>query len=111
MSYCLFLDDVREPPYPVFGPWTVARTMAEAQEIVLARGCPYYMSLDHDLGSVDGVVQPTGYDFAKWFIEQDMDGKISIPKDDEDFIYNSHSANPVGMMNIMKLLESYLAKR
>jgi hypothetical protein len=44
--------------------------------------------------------------FLKWLIDWDItnDGKI-IP---EDFLWNIHSANPVGTKNIDGLLQNYI---
>ncbi|WP_371131695.1 cyclic-phosphate processing receiver domain-containing protein [Sulfuricurvum sp.] len=55
-----------------------------------------------------GTLLPSGYDFAKWLVEMDMDGKIHIP---EDFYFTVHSANPVGAKNIQEYLRNYLLCR
>lgn len=65
--------------------------------------------VDHDLGTDrEGNLLPTGYDFAKWLIEMDMDGIITIPP---DFAFTVHSANPVGAKNIQGYLMNYLQRR
>ena len=107
-NFALFLDDLRDPPDTYcMGTieWTVARSFAEAKRLVEEYGCPWTCSLDHDLGCRNGLLEPTGYDFAKWLVERHMDGALEFP---EDFVYTSHSANPIGRMNIINLLRSYL---
>lgn len=65
-----------------------------------------FISFDHDLGmDNERKVLPSGYDFAKWLVEMDMNGIISIPK---DFTFTVHSANPVGAENIRTYLCSYM---
>ena len=99
----LFLDDERFPPEK--GEWVIVRTFYEAVNYCYKRGCPVFISLDHDLGEDT----PTGYDFAKWLVEQDMnsDGEY-IPV---DFTFYVHSQNPVGAENIKKYLNNYLEHR
>ncbi len=97
-SWILYLDDIRNPKDGK--PWVIARTLQEAKDLVIQKGCPSFISFDHDLSPNE-----TGHDFAKWLTEQDMDGKIDIPK---DFGFFVHSANPVGGGNIESILNSYL---
>lgn len=102
--YSLFLDDERDPPR---GPvprkmWAIARSFSAAVEVCSAWGMPGYVSFDHDLGS-----GPSGYDFAKWLIEQDMDGR----RWPDRFEYAVHSMNPVGAANIDALMKSYIKQR
>lgn len=109
MTYCLFLDDLRDPSwvYPLrdSSNWTVCRSAADAQQAVLEGGCPEWISFDHDLG--DNV--PTGYSFARWLVDQDLDQEGQwMPK---DFSFEVHSANPVGAANIRALLSNYLQNR
>ena len=91
----LFLDDIRTPP----NDFILARSFVQAQSLVRQFGCPYFISFDHDLGE-----EKTGYDFAKWLVEMDMDYHI-LPK---DFDYTIHSQNPVGTINIFEYLERYI---
>ena len=72
---------------------------------ILKNGMPDFISFDHDLG-IDENEQllPSGYDFAKWIIESDLDGVISISS---TFRYKVHSQNPVGKKNITELLDGY----
>jgi len=100
MSYCLFLDDVRDPPVDN-REWVIARSFTEAVNVVIMLGVPEHLSFDHDLGEDT----PTGHDFAKWLIEQDLDNTHVFP---EGFTFYVHSANPPGRINIQSLMESYL---
>jgi hypothetical protein len=100
LKYNLFLDDIRTPKN---GEWTIARSFAEAVSIVEKHGYPAHVSFDHDLG--DNV--PTGMDFAKWLVEQDLDNQ-NMP---EDFDYTVHSANPPGRENIEGLMHGYLKSK
>lgn len=97
MKKYLYLDDEREPSTDK--PWDIVRTYDDAVNYVKKHGIPDYISFDHDLGE-----EKTGYDFAKWLVEQDLDGKRVFPS---DFEYNVHSANPVGAKNIDNHLGAY----
>ena len=97
----LFLDDLREP---FDNEYIVVRTAQEAVDLVLEKGCPSFISFDHDLGEKDGNLLPTGYDFAKWLVNADMEKNIIM----EDFAFQVHSANPVGKKNIESYLNNYL---
>ena len=96
----MFLDDEREPKTP--GVWAVARNFEDAVSLCVPLA-PDYISFDHDLG--DG---PTGYDFAKWLVERDLERPGFIPA---GFEFNVHSANVVGRANIEHLLSNYLKQR
>lgn len=103
MAWKLYLDDIRTPKDPTF---VISRTVKDAQNLILTYGVPMFISFDHDLGMDDGwKVLPSGYDFAKWLVEMDMDGIINIPN---EFTFAVHSANPVGAENIQTLLDGYL---
>ena len=109
MRYKLYLDDIRVPVHVGSGlkntpGWLLARTYDEAVSMVKHHGCPVYISFDHDLGDENA---KTGYDFAKWLVDQDLTYNI-IPS---DFEFNVHSANPVGAANITNLLDAYLKTR
>jgi hypothetical protein len=95
----LYIDDIRTPKTDKN--WVVVRTSQEAIDYVIEYGCPTFVSFDHDLGGDD-----TSMIFLKWLIDWDItnDGKI-IP---EDFLWNIHSANPVGTKNIDGLLQNYI---
>lgn len=102
----LYIDDLRIPPDDSF---VIARTMEEAQKCIKQFGMPIFISFDHDLGMDETEnLLPTGYDFAKWLVEMDLDGTLTIPS---DFTFQVHSQNPVGAKNIQTYLDSYMAQK
>ncbi|MDQ1338405.1 MAG: hypothetical protein QG617_1372 [Campylobacterota bacterium] len=104
MNWQLYLDDTRTPEDYYY---IVSRSVEDAQKLVLICGSAEFISFDHDLGvDGDGNLLPTGYDFAKWLVEMDIDGIITIPK---GFSFEVHSANPVGAKNIQEYLANYLS--
>lgn len=117
MKY-LFLDDERMPADVTWaliggvGPWgaewNIVRSMDEASQWVKDNGFPNVISFDHDLGLMhyahDYSDGKTGYDFAKWLIEYDMDTN-TMPA---DFSFTVHSKNPIGSENIRTVLSNYL---
>ena len=60
----VWLDD-RRSPYPEPDGWVWVRTPAEAIEL-LRTGEIDAISLDHDLGLLDGERELTGYDVVTW---------------------------------------------
>ena len=88
--------------------WSIVRSYDEAVDWVLKVGFPEVISFDHDLGELhydsDYTDEKTGYDFAKWLIEYDMDTN-TMPK---DFQFTVHSMNPIGAANIQQLLDNYI---
>ncbi len=97
MTYKLYLDDTRFPPDDS---WTLFRDADEAKAYILEHGIPYEWSFDHDLG----LWKDTGYDFVKWLIYQyHLEEGNPIDLD----IYDVHSANPVGVQNIIGLIEGF----
>jgi hypothetical protein len=60
----VWLDDHRSP-YPDPDEWVWVRTPAEAIEL-LETGDVSELSLDHDLGLIDGDRELTGYDVVTW---------------------------------------------
>ena len=121
MSY-LFLDDLRVPGDVTWidigpGPWNIVRSYDEAVTWVLENGFPEVISFDHDLGyeefdtTESGMIvvtnateEKSGYDFAKWLVEHDMDTD-TMPA---SFNFMVHSKNPEGAKNILYLLNNYL---
>ena len=102
----LYLDDVRDLPDESFD---LARSYEEAVLFVKENGIPPFISFDHDLGVDENEkLLPTGFDFAKWLVEMDMDNIYKFP---ENFSFNVHSANPVGKANIEGYLNNYLKSR
>lgn len=113
MTWNLFIDDERNPNNVTWGseafyqqfPWTIARTMAQVQDLVNDWGFPAFISFDHDLGDDE----PSGKDIANWLINYDLDSdRSAIP---DNFQFYVHSRNPVGKQNIEGLLNEYLAYR
>ena len=99
----LYLDDIREPKNSGY---EIVRSFEEAVEFVQKFGIPNHISFDHDLGcNENGVIYRSGYDFAKWLIEIDLDNVITFPN---DFTFNVYSANPVGKEYIQSILDNYL---
>jgi hypothetical protein len=101
--WILFLDDLREPldvtkDKDELLKIEVARTSREAIEMVKSFGLPAGMYLDHDLGGDD-----TAMYFVNWLIDYDMKHDII-----GSFWFHVHSANPVGRLNIVSLLNNYL---
>ena len=112
----IYLDDVRTP---IDKDWIVVRNYDQfiltVQEIGLANIS--VISLDHDLGDsamsewhanvyhnykldYDNITEKTGYDCAKWLVEQWLNGE---PVCD---VY-THSANAIGSANIMGYVNNY----
>lgn len=120
MKY-LFLDDERNPEDVKWiriggvghwgADWQVVRSYDEAVEWVISNGFPDCISFDHDLGLMhyanDYSDGKTGFDFAKWLVEYDMDTK-SMPA---DFKFTVHSKNPIGSENIRELMNEYIKFR
>lgn len=123
--YRIYLDDVRTPESPnnewIDGieEWTVVRNYDEFVAKVNEVGLKNIdmISLDHDLGdsamdewlynttknytiNYDNITEKTGYDCAKWLVEQWMNGKPVVD------VY-THSANAIGSANIMGYINNY----
>lgn len=99
----LYLDDIREP---VSNDFIVVRSYDEAIKFVKKNGIPIFISFDHDLGCDEkGKILESGYDFAKWLVEMDMENIYKFPN---DFTFGIHSANPIGRNNINAILNNYL---
>jgi len=100
MTYRLYLDDVREPPW-AHCHTVVARNAAKFRAALLEYGCPELISFDHDLGSN----QPTGLDCAKMLAKKVLDKQIELPN---GFVYTVHSMNHVGRDNIEGFMATFL---
>ena len=115
-KYYIYLDDVRTP---VDSKWTVVRSYDEFVAKVTDIGLfnIYLISLDHDLGDsamkewhtnvyhnykldYNNITEKTGYDCAKWLVEQWLDGQPVVD------VY-THSANAIGSANIMGIINNY----
>jgi len=117
MKY-LFLDDERMPKdvtWLLIGgvghwstDWNIVRSYDEAIAWVTENGFPNVISFDHDLGLMhyanDYSDEKTGYHFANWLVEYDMDTD-TMP---ENFKFTVHSKNPTGSENIRELLNNYI---
>ena len=122
MKQYVYLDDVRTPTQGVGDdnqPWVVVRSYDEFVEKVNEIGLENIqsISLDHDLGDsavsewknnvyhnykldYDNITEKTGYDCAKWLVEQWMDDKPVVT-------VMTHSANAIGSANIMGYINNY----
>lgn len=117
MHKYLYLDDVRSP---IEGDWIIARNYDEFVEIINKEGLENFkvISLDHDLGDsamrefynnvyvndvldYNNIEEKTGLDCAKFLIELSMNSNKKMPQ-----IY-VHSANPIGSVNIIELINNY----
>jgi len=95
----LWLDDIRNPQNNT-GEWVICRSSVEAIKFVAENELPFQMSLDHDLGEND-----TAMIFVHWLIEHCIDLDVDLP------YYCVHSANPVGVVNLMSLMDAYQKSR
>jgi len=112
----IYLDDLRTP---MDKDWVVVRSYEEFVDKVNELGLENIetISLDHDLGisamrewynnvydnytlDYNNITEKTGYDCAKWLVEQWMDGKPVCQ------VY-THSANAIGSANIMGYINNY----
>ena len=85
----IYLDDERPCPEG----FTLAKNYEEMIDLLEKnKGNIEEVSLDHDLGKIK-----TGYDVCKWFVENNYWVKKII----------LHSANIVGVQNMMQLLNRY----
>jgi hypothetical protein len=117
MKLKIYLDDVRTPVDK--DAWMVVRNYDEFVDRVTKVGLKNIeiISLDHDLGDTamaewhknvyhnyslnyDNIQEKTGYDCAKWLVEQWMDGQPVVD------VY-THSANAIGSANIMGYINNY----
>jgi hypothetical protein len=116
MKKRIYLDDIRTPDD---GNWVVVRSYDEFVAAVEDIGLSNIetVSLDHDLGDsamkewhtnvyhnykldYNNITEKTGYDCAKWLVEQWLDGRPVVD------VY-THSANAIGSANIMGLINNY----
>lgn len=117
----VYLDDIRTP---IENDWVICRDYDEFVNKVNEIGLEniYMISLDHDLGETaireyfknvtknyilnyDNIQEKTGYDCAKWLVNQSIDLNIDLP------LILTHSANPIGSANIMGYINNYLKNR
>jgi len=121
MKKYLFLDDERKPrdvTWVLIGgvgswgaDWHIVRSVEEAIAWVQKNGFPDVVSFDHDLGlshyAGDYSDEKTGYDFAKWLVNYDIDHGL-MP---DDFKFTVHSKNPEGAKNIQCYLNNYIKQK
>jgi hypothetical protein len=112
----IYLDDVRTP---LDQDWVIVRSYEEFISKVNEIGLQdiELISLDHDLGDsamsewhknvyhnykldYDNITEKTGYDCAKWLVEQWLNGRPVVD------VY-THSANAIGSANIMGYINNY----
>ncbi len=105
MTYTLFIDDERHPT-PDLVNVRVARSLTDAHRIVGELGAPSVISFDHDLGEVNGELQPTGFDCLHWLIDQHLDAYIDLGAVQQVI---AHSNNPAGAANIAGLWDNFAA--
>jgi predicted AlkP superfamily phosphohydrolase/phosphomutase len=93
MLFKLWLDDERKMPEG-YDYW--AHNYKEAVDAINTQISPtlhsLFISFDHDLGE-----GKSGYDFAKWLLENGYMGQFTV-----------HSMNVVGRKNIEQLLTHYM---
>ena len=104
----LWLDDLRPVPDKT---WDKVKSYKEFTSYILKHGIPDIISFDHDLGRehyisyitnkkkhiLEDFDTPNGYDCAKWLVDQEYTLKE----------FYCHSANPIGKINIMTLLNNW----
>ena len=119
-KYNLFLDDVRLPNHvtwvdlPPNQHYSVVRNYQEFVDLITLRGIPKFVTYDLDLSDdhyghglrgdnipYDSYKEKTGYDCAKWLVNECMIKGVKHPP------YIVHSMNPVGKQNIISYVESY----
>jgi hypothetical protein len=112
----IYLDDTRTPVEPQ---WVVVRNYEQFVSTVMYHGLDNIecISLDHDLGDTamkewktnvyhnykldySNITEKTGYDCAKWLVEQWMNGQPVVD-------VFTHSANAIGSANIMGYINNY----
>jgi hypothetical protein len=101
----IFLDDIR---IPFDDTWIILTNYQAFIDRVgkISFNDIEIISLDHDLSDFDDVRgEKTGYDVAKWLVDQAMDRNEILP------LIKVHSANPAGADNIVKYINGYLKQK
>ncbi len=98
-AYRLFLDDERMPPDDG-NAYVICRSYQDAVYTILTMDMPYYMSLDHDLGTPE-----TGLDFLHWLEKEILFTKKKIKNFHNCEVY-VHSQNPIGSKNMVNYIEN-----
>lgn len=120
MSYNLFIDDQIDDINPDTGrairdplfidpsrTYVGVKSVEEAIDLISKKGCPEFISFDHDLGLDKNGNPLETPPLAKWLIEQDLNNPGFIP---QNFDYQVHSAN-VYAKNKLSILRQYLNQR
>lgn len=95
MTYKLWLEDLADTIKPApDATWKVARSSAEAIEILKEHGVPSFISFDFDLGEND-----TAEVYYKYLAENYYDSKVPD--------YEIHSENNQGWNLIQSYMESW----
>ncbi len=111
MKKLIWHDDIRDPhdskmdwlDYSSIGKDVEVIWLKNMQDFVnwiQTNGVPDAICFDHDLGEDT----PTGYDCAKWLVNYCLDHKVLPP------IWACQSANPVGKVNINRLLKNFVVR-
>ena len=93
----VWLDDLREAPPG----WVRVRTPEETIALLKTSDVTE-ISLDHDLGLVDGERERTGYDVLLWLEREVAEGRWALPLPE----IRVHSANPVGRKRMEQAIAS-----
>jgi len=120
MRYNLFIDDqiddinqdtgiaIRDPKkIDPSREYIGVKTVEEAINLIELRGCPDFISFDHDLGLDSNGAPMESTSLAHWLVEKDLDNPGLIP---DHFDYQIHSANIYARYNLA-ILENYLKHR
>lgn len=104
----IYLDDIRTP---LDKKWIVVRNYKDFVKAVEKYGVENIdkLSFDHDLNDFTDGSEKTGKSAANWFIENFMNLQDSDEISGEHFPkVTAHSDNPVGVQNIIGLVNSFL---
>ncbi len=97
----LYLDDIRHPTQSGYkdDEWIVCRNDKTFKDMFTSfDSIITHISLDHDIDSYDeNENEVSGYDCLKWLCGYILDNDIDI----SELKILFHTANPVGMMNMM----------
>lgn len=91
------MESFRSPP-PDDLSWQVAKTSAQAIELIQAWGPPKYISFDHDLGLLPDGTEDTAMTVINYLIEHHYAAEID---------YEVHSKNGPGALNIRSKMNSW----
>lgn len=97
MSYCIFLDDERQPQGDRPWPMVICRNYEQFVATITERGRPASIEFDHDLG----LYSKNGRECAQWFVGWLNERSLPLP------ICSVHSMNVIGAQEIKAVLQSY----